>query len=936
MDGRRLKAEFLVAAGAAPSSIRLRYSGARRVAVDAAGDLVIATARGEYREKAPYIYQEFGGARKTVQGSYRVSGSTARFEIGPYDRSRPLVIDPEISFSTYFGGSGFDGANAIAVDAAGNIYIAGWTESPDLPTAAPAQAANAGGADAFVAKLDPSGARLLYCTYLGGAAEDRALGIALDAAGDAYIAGWTNSANFPVTASLQTHSGGGRDAFAAKLDAAGSLVYSTYLGGNGQDSGTGIAVDASGNAYISGNTNSTNFPVYRAVQSSSRGRQDAFVAGLNSAGAALVFSTYLGGAVDESANAIAVDSAGDVYIAGDTNSSDFPMLNAFQSALGGNQDAFVAKLNPATASLAYSSYLGGTGGTAGLPESALGIDVDSSGRAFIAGVTSSPDFPVSHALQTALNGVVDAFAAQVAPEGSALAYSTYLGGSGAEIATAARADSAGRFCAAGYAASTDFPVSGPVQTANAGAYDAFVSCFAAGGASLTFSTYFGGEKSDAAYALALRGSLMYLAGETLSGSLPLRNPVQSTNGGGFGAMVAKIATASAPPSGSGFVPVTPCRVMDTRSGQGKTGAFGPPSLAAYTPRDVPILAAGCGIPSTAVAYALNFTVVPKGFLGYLITWPTGIQKPNVSTLNAYDGQVTANAAIVPAGTGGSISVQARDQTDLIIDINGYFGPPDPTPGYLFHPVTPCRVMDTRADQGKTGPFGAPALAAHTPRTVPILSGGCGIPSTAVAYSFNFTVVPRGFLGYLITWPAGIAMPNVSTLNAFDGQVTANAAIVPAGADGAISVQARDATELIIDINGYFGPPDATPGYEFHAVTPCRLVDTRADEGKTGPFGAPALARYTPREIPIIDGGCGIPHTAAAYSLNFTVVPSGFLGYLITWPAGIAMPIVSTLNAYDGQVTANAAIVPAGAGGAIAAQARDATGLIVDINGYFGP
>jgi hypothetical protein len=413
MDGRRLKAEFLVAAGAGPSAIRLRYSGARRIAVDAAGDLVIATARGEYREKAPYIYQDSGGARKTVQGSYRVSGNTARFEVGPYDRSKPLVIDPEISFSTYFGGSGFDGANAIAVDAAGNIYIAGWTESPDLPTAAPGQPANGGGADAFVAKLDPTGTHLVFCTYLGGTAEDRALGITLDAAGNVYIAGWTNSADFPVTPwSLQTTSGGGRDAFAAKLDAAGSLMYNTYLGGNGQDSGTGIAVDASGNAYISGNTSSANFPVYRAVQGTNRGRQDAFVAGLNSSGVAVVFSTYLGGAVDESANAIAVDAAGNIYIAGDTNSSDFPTLNAFQPALGGNQDAFIAKLNPATASLAYSTYLGGTGGTPGLPESALAIDVDSSGSAFVAGVTSSPDFPVSHALQPALNGVVDAFAAR--------------------------------------------------------------------------------------------------------------------------------------------------------------------------------------------------------------------------------------------------------------------------------------------------------------------------------------------------------------------------------------------------------------------------------------------------------------------------------------------------------------------------------------------
>jgi hypothetical protein len=281
-------------------------------------------------------------------------------------------------------------------------------------------------------------------------------------------------------------------------------------------------------------------------------------------------------------------------------------------------------------------------------------------------------------------------------------------------------------------------------------------------------------------------------------------------------------------------------------------------------------------------------------------------------------------------------VQARDETDVIIDINGYFGPPNPAPGQPFHPITPCRVIDTRNGQGKTGPFGPPSLAAYMPRDIPIVTSGCGVPATAVAYSLNFTVVPQGFLGYLIAWPAGMGMPNVSTLNAYDGQVTANAAIVPAGAGGAISVQARDATDLIADINGYFGPPDGTPGYQFHPVTPCRLVDTRASQGKPAPFGPPAMAPYTPREFPLVSGGCGVPSSVVAYSLNFTVVPQGFLGYLITWPAGIAMPNVSTLNAYDGQVTANAAIVPAGQNWAVSVQTRDATDLIIDVNGYFAP
>ena len=342
-----------------------------------------------------------------------------------------------------------------------------------------------------------------------------------------------------------------------------------------------------------------------------------------------------------------------------------------------------------------------------------------------------------------------------------------------------------------------------------------------------------------------------------------------------------------------FYSVTPCRVADTRTGSGFTGAFGPPSMAAGAQRSFPIPSSSCGIPATAAAYSLNFTVVPTGILGYLSTWPTGQPMPVVSTLNSPMGTVVANAAIVPAGTSGAINVFVTNPTDVLFDINGYFAPPLPS-GLQFYPVTPCRVADTRTGSGFTGAFGPPSMAAGAQRSFPIPSSSCGIPATAAAYSLNFTVVPTGILGYLSTWPTGQPMPVVSTLNSPMGTVVANAAIVPAGTSGAINVFVTNPTDVLFDINGYFAPP-LPSGLQFYPVTPCRVADTRTGSGFTGAFGPPSMAAGAQRSFPIPSSSCGIPATAAAYSLNFTVVPTGILGYLSTWPTGQPMPVVSTLN-----------------------------------------
>jgi hypothetical protein len=310
---------------------------------------------------------------------------------------------------------------------------------------------------------------------------------------------------------------------------------------------------------------------------------------------------------------------------------------------------------------------------------------------------------------------------------------------------------------------------------------------------------------------------------------------------------------------------------------------------------------GCKVPTTAQAYSLNVTVVPTGQLIYLTMWPTGLSQPTVSTLNDFStqsfltGNVQANAAIVPAGTSGSVSVFVSDTSDVITDINGYFAPPG-TGGLSFYPVTPCRVTDTRGN-GKSGSFGPPSMAGGSNRSFPIPQSSCNVPSTAQAYSLNMTVVPPGQLTYLTTWPTGQLMPTASTLNDFStgipaqamGKVVANAAIVPAGTSGAVNVYVSDATDVIIDINGYFVPPGGSGALSFYTATPCRVADTRGN-GFTGAFGPPSMSANATRTFPVPTSSCGIPTSAQAYSLNMTVVPPAQLTYLTTWPYGQSQPV----------------------------------------------
>ncbi|BDC48970.1 hypothetical protein F183_A12860 [Bryobacterales bacterium F-183] len=365
-------------------------------------------------------------------------------------------------------------------------------------------------------------------------------------------------------------------------------------------------------------------------------------------------------------------------------------------------------------------------------------------------------------------------------------------------------------------------------------------------------------------------------------------------------------------SGAHFTPIAPCRVADTRIDI-------PSGIPTNSFRNFDL--STC-VPYYATAVAVNITLVPRGQLGYLSVWPTGQPQPVVSTMNSLDGRIKANAAIVGLGTNRQISVYVTHAADVVLDVSGYFLQAGDPRAYAFYPAPPCRVLDTRLSGG--------IIPAQGTRTV---GGGCLPTNGPRGYSLNVTVVPSGPLGYLTLWPDGLQQPTASTLNNLTGTVVANAALIEPGNGGNFNAFVTNETHMIVDFNGYFRPSGEPGSLTFYPVTPCRIVDTR---NPNGAFGGPAMAADSQRDFNVPASSCGIPSTARAYVLNATVVPPGPFGFLTLWPAASARPVVSTLNAIDGALTSNLAIVPAGPNGVISAYTSSSTHLLLDISGYFAP
>jgi hypothetical protein len=494
-------------------------------------------------------------------------------------------------------------------------------------------------------------------------------------------------------------------------------------------------------------------------------------------------------------------------------------------------------------------------------------------------------------------------------------------------------DGSGQAVVGGYTSSPNYPVVNAIQSTFEGVLDAFATVLNASGSSLVFSSYFGGSGDDRAFAVAaLPRRILALGGMTASTNFPTAAPLQSSFGGTYDGFALSLQYEAA----LAFYALTPCRIADTRVGSGFSGAFGAPFLSGGVTRSFPIPSSGCSVPATAQAYSLNIGALPHEALEYLTVWPAGIALPGVATLGSPSGEAVANAALVPAGSNGAIDIYPSNDTDVIIDTDGYFAPPTGSVPMSLYTITPCRVADTRTGSGFSGAFGAPNLSADVTRTLPMPSSVCSLPATALAYSLNIGVLPLVPLGFLTVWPAGSALPGVATLGSASGLSVANAAIVPAGTSGAISLYANANTNVIVDSNGYFAAPGGTGALFFYPLTPCRVADTRTGSGFSGAFGAPTPTAGSTRTFPIPSSSCDVPALAQAYSLNIGVVAPGPLEYLTIWPTGETMPVVATLGAPQGGIVGDAAIVPAGTNGAINIFVANTTDVIIDIDGYFAP
>ena len=561
--GGRLKYTFVVQPGADSNQIQLMYRGATDVRVTEEGRLAVSTLVGGFEDDTPYAYQDVEGNRAEVPVAYTLpaDGGTGAyrygFRLGAYDKTKPLILDPvQLIYCGYIGGSGDDSGNGIAVDSSGNVYITGDTSSTEATfpeTVGPDLFYNGGTKDVFVAKVNASGTALIYSGYIGGSGEDIGRGIAVDASGNAYITGDTSSteATFPVTVGpFLSYNGGGTDVFVAKVDATGtSLNYSGYIGGTGEEQGNGIAVDSTGSAYITGQTNSrqNSFPETVGPDLSYNGNpDDAFVAKVNSGGTALTYCGYIGGSSSESGNAIAVDTSGNAYITGSTISDEgtFPVTVGPDLTYNGGTDVFLAKVDPTGTALTYCGYIGGS-----LLDVAYGIAVDTSGNAYITGYTSSDEgtFPETVGPDLTQNGSLDAFVAKVNAGGTALDYCGYIGGLGDDIAYGIAVDASGNAYVVGetFSTETTFPVTrGPDLTFNGFPNDAFVAKVIATGSGLTYCGYVGGSGDEQGNGIAVDSSgnayITGMTGSTEPTFPELVGPGLTYGGGTTDAFVAKI------------------------------------------------------------------------------------------------------------------------------------------------------------------------------------------------------------------------------------------------------------------------------------------------------------------------------------------------------------------------------------------------------------
>jgi hypothetical protein len=510
---------------------------------------------------------------------------------------------------------------------------------------------------------------------------------------------------------------------------------------------------------------------------------------------------------------------------------------------------------------------------------------------FVANIAANPN-------SSSRTGSVSAggLSATLTQEGSACAYSLSL--NGISISAAGRSDMVGVTASAGCSWTASSPVSWVTITSGTGG---------TGNGSVAFTVLANPGAGE-------RSATLTIAGKSFT--------------------VNQAGTAGQLATGLTFVSLAPCRILETRQDynfEGRTGVFGPPFMARGDTRTLPMNGSSlCPIPTSAKAYVINVTLVPRGSVDFVTVWPAGETRPNVWTIRSPDGNTVANSAIVKAGANGGISIYASDNTDLLIDVAGYYTDNRAISNLVYYPLTPCRVIDTRLDYRNPGPFGPPSMASRETRRFRFPASPCLVPQGAAAYSMTITAVPQGPLQFLTAWPAGGQQPNVSSINSPAGRTLANSVILPASADGSLDVFTFNQTDFLIDINGYFAPDDGVSGQFYFPVTQCRASDSTVSGGIYGDDSFRTI------NVPTAVGCNGIPSTARGYALNVTALPSGSpMPFVTAYPTGQVRPNASILNAFEGQIVTNSAIVPANAAGAIDVYAYRRTHLVVEISGYFG-
>lgn len=552
-NSRQMEYDVIIKPGGNPARVRFSCRGIKNLAVTEKGDMEMHLKDGRLLQKKPYIYQEIEGKRVEREGAFRVQRAKYKtpnpkqciygFQVASYDKRYPLVIDPVFVYSTYLGGNNSDGGHGIAVDAQGNAYVIGETRSHDFPSISAIFRNKAGDtktSDIFITKLDASG-QIVYSTYLGGSDDDIGKGIAVDTSENVCITGGTNSTDFPLSSAIQNNKGGETDAFITKINASGdNLLYSTYLGGDNSDCGQAVALDKTGNAYITGWTYSHNYPVIHAgFGNKAAGARDAFITKINASGNTLIYSLYLGGANHDIGNGIAVDNSGNAYITGSTNSIDFPTASALlRSYAGGYHDAFITKIHASGNKLLYSTYLGGNNDDVG-----YNIAVDTSGNAYSTGMTWSTNFPTVSPLYKTIAGNNDAFITKLDASGKEVLYSTYLGGSTYDGGYGIAVDYSGNAYITGVTQSHDFPTTSTTHRKVAGDDDAFMTKLDTTGSKIMYSICPGGDNNDVGCGIAVDPSgNAYITGKTWSDNFPVSSAIYRNKAGDCDAFITKITT----------------------------------------------------------------------------------------------------------------------------------------------------------------------------------------------------------------------------------------------------------------------------------------------------------------------------------------------------------------------------------------------------------